>query len=237
MRLPGYQSLTKATVIKYLKREDRKLLDHVPHGSFVCLRSWANGTSIYCFEFNKKYACGETTSRLHRDLPPIMDIDARPLKVIKSSLSAGESFYYMGKVRDTQINEDGNATLKFSVIPEDFVRYSENDRIQSALDALKEFVREKNQGVSLLRLAPWIVHILNSQEVEISTSATLITPQSLLSTKTIQISLHNIRRNLFLQLQLKAKKLIMILTKLSCRQWPMLYCQHQHLNKFQKWKC
>ena len=148
MRLPAYQTLTKLTVIKYLKSDDRKLLDHVPHGSFVCLRSWANGTSIYCFEFNKKYACGETTSRLHHDLPPIMDIDpARPLKVIESSLSVGESFYYMRKDCDTQINEkDGNATLKFSVNSADFIRYCENDRIQSALEALKEYVRKTKPG-------------------------------------------------------------------------------------------
>ena len=86
--------------------------------------------------------------------------------------------------------------------------------------------------MSLLRLAPWIVHIVNSQEVEISTSATLITPQSLLSTKTIQISLHDMRMNFFLQLQLKPKKLIMILAKLSCRQWPMvcvLCCIHNFI--------
>ena len=87
------------------------------------------------------FACGETTSRLHHNLPPITDNDSSmPLKLINSSLSAGESFYYMGKVRDTQINDNGNATLNFNVIPDDFIRYSENDRIMSTLEALKKFV-------------------------------------------------------------------------------------------------
>ena len=82
VRIPSFGNLSKATVLKYMKREDRKLLDHVPGGSFACLNSWTNGTSIYGYQFKKQFACGETTSRLHRhDLPPIVDDDARAFRI------------------------------------------------------------------------------------------------------------------------------------------------------------
>ena len=53
----------------------------------------------------------------------------------------------MGKVRDTQINENGNAMLNFNVIPDEFIRYSENDRIMSTLEALKKFVGKEPESV------------------------------------------------------------------------------------------
>ena len=100
------------------------------------------------YKFKKQFVCGETTSRFHcHDLPQISCDDARLLKVVPSLLSPGESFYYMGNVCETQITENGGATLRFNLVSDNFEMYTEQYRIMATLQALQTFVGEKSESI------------------------------------------------------------------------------------------